>query len=45
MIAAVESILFVAEAPVSTAELSEVLELPPSEVDDALGSLGKRPMP
>jgi len=40
--AAVESILFVAESPVPTAELSEVLELPPSAVQQALTDLGER---
>ena len=41
-VAAVESILFVAEAPVPAAELSEVLELPPDEVVAALSGLAER---
>ncbi|HLA66195.1 MAG TPA: SMC-Scp complex subunit ScpB [Acidimicrobiia bacterium] len=41
-IAAVESILFVAESPVPAAELSEVLELPPAEVTEALQRLAER---
>ena len=40
--AALESILFVAESPVPEAELSEVLELPPQEVAQALTALGDR---
>lgn len=42
VVAAIESVLFVAESPVPSAELSEVLELPPSEVDQALTELGER---
>jgi segregation and condensation protein B len=41
-VAALESILFVAESPVPEAELSEVLELPPREVAQALTALGDR---
>ena len=41
-IAAVESILFVAESPVPAAELSEVLEIPPAEVTGALQRLAER---
>ena len=41
-VAALESILFVAESPVPEAELSEVLELPPREVAQALAALGDR---
>jgi len=41
-IAALESILFVAESPIPEAELSEVLELPPREVAQALAALGDR---
>lgn len=41
-VAALESILFVAESPVPEPELSEVLELPPAEVDSALKALGER---
>jgi segregation and condensation protein B len=41
-VAALESILFVAESPVPEAELSEVLELPPQEVAQALTALGDR---
>lgn len=41
-VAAVESILFVAESPVPAAELAEVLELPPSEVATALDRLAER---
>lgn len=40
--AALEAILFVAEAPVPEAELSEVLEMPPKAVQDALSDLGDR---
>lgn len=39
-IAALEAILFVADHPVSEAELSEALELPPAEVRAALEGLG-----
>jgi segregation and condensation protein B len=42
IVAAIESILFVAEAPVPAAELSEVLETPPTDVDEALQQLGRR---
>jgi segregation and condensation protein B len=42
VVAVIESILFVAEAPVPAAEISEVLELPPSEVADGLTRLGDR---
>jgi segregation and condensation protein B len=41
-VAAVESILFVAEEPVPTSELSSVLEIPPAEVESALGLLAER---
>ena len=41
-VAALESILFVAETPVPEAELSEVLELPPRAVGEALTALGDR---
>jgi len=41
-VAVIESILFVAESPVPTAELSEVLEIPPSEVKQAMTDLGNR---
>lgn len=41
-VAALESILFVAESPVPEAELSELLELPPREVAQALTALGDR---
>lgn len=41
-LAALESILFVAESPVPGPELSEVLELPPAEVAEALKALGDR---
>lgn len=40
--AALEAILFVAESPVPEAELSEVLELPPKELEDALALLADR---
>jgi segregation and condensation protein B len=40
--AAVESILFVAEAPVPAAELALVLELPPAEIATALERLAER---
>jgi len=40
--AALEAILFVAESPVPEAELSEVLELPPKAVGEALTSLADR---
>jgi len=41
-VAALESILFVAESPIPTAELSEVLEIPPAEVANALARLAER---
>jgi segregation and condensation protein B len=41
-VAVIESILFVAESPVPTAELSEVLEIPPVEVEQAMADLGNR---
>ena len=41
-LAALESILFVAESPIPEAELSEVLKLPPREVAQALAALGDR---
>ena len=41
-VAVIESILFVAESPVPTAELSEVLEIPPVEVKQAMTDLGNR---
>jgi len=37
--AIIEAVLFVAEEPVTTEELAELLELPTGEVDDALESL------
>lgn len=40
-LAALEAILFVTEAPVPSAELAEVLELPKREVDDLLETLGQ----
>ena len=40
--AALEAILFVAESPVPEAELSQVLELPPQEVERALAALAER---
>jgi len=40
--AAIEAILFVAESPVSASALSEVLELPPTEVDEGLQALASR---
>ncbi len=42
IVAAIESILFVAESPVPSAELSEVLEVPPGDVQHALTELGER---
>jgi segregation and condensation protein B len=42
LLAAIESILFVAETPVPAAELSEVLEVPPREVARGLEELGQR---
>lgn len=41
-VAALESILFVAESPIPEGELSEVLELPPAEVRETLKALGDR---
>ena len=41
-VAALEAILFVAESPVPEGELSEVLELPPKAVEEALAALGER---
>ncbi len=41
-VAAIEAVLFVAEAPVSVAELSQVLEVPPAEVSASLRALGER---
>ncbi len=41
-VAAIEAVLFVAETPIGTGELSEVLELPPAEVTAALQQLGDR---
>lgn len=40
--AAIESILFVAEAPVPEGELSQVLEIPPKEVREGIAALGNR---
>lgn len=42
VVAAIEAILFVAESPVPAAELSEVLELPPKDVDQGIADLGDR---
>ena len=42
IVAVIESILFVAEAPVPAAEISEVLEVPPSDVTAGLTELGDR---
>ena len=42
IVAAIESILFVAESPVPAPELSEVLEVPPRDVEQALTELGER---
>jgi len=42
IVAAIESILFVAESPVPAAELSEVLDVPPHEIQEALTELGRR---
>lgn len=41
-VAAVEALLFVAEEPIPVGELSQVLEVPPSEVSAALQDLGER---
>jgi len=41
-VGAIESILFVAETPVPSAELSQVLEIPPGQVAKALEELGQR---
>lgn len=40
--ATIEAILFVAETPVPREELSQVLEVPPAEVGEALDELGER---
>ena len=40
--AALEAILFVAESPVTVAELSQVLEMPPAAVEEALNDLERR---
>jgi segregation and condensation protein B len=42
LLAAIEAILFVAETPVPAAEISAVLEVPPSEVADGLTRLSER---
>lgn len=42
IVAAIESILFVAESPVPAPELSEVLGVPPRDVQHALTELGER---
>lgn len=42
VVAAVESILFVAEVPVPTGDLAEVLEVPRHDVEQALADLGSR---
>lgn len=42
LVAAIESILFVAEAPVPATELSQVLEVPPTQVHEGLTRLGER---
>lgn len=41
-VAVIESVLFVAEHPVPTSELSEVLEIPPPEITEALSVLANR---
>lgn len=41
-LAAIEAILFVAEGPVPASDLSEILELPPPQVQEALTELGTR---
>lgn len=41
-VAAVEAVLFVAESPVPATELSQVLEIPPRQVSEALTALGER---
>lgn len=41
-VAAVEAILFVTEEPIPAAELAQVLEMAPTEVENALGELGRR---
>ena len=41
-VAAIEAVLFVAEGPVSNADLSQVLEIPPADVATALRSLADR---
>jgi len=40
--AALEAILFVAEEPVPVQEIAEVLEVPPSSVEEGLAALGTR---
>jgi len=40
--AALEAILFVAEEPVPVQEMAEVLEVPPSSVEEGLAALGTR---
>lgn len=42
VVAAIESILFVAETPVALGDLSEVLEIPPREIEAGLDALGQR---
>ena len=41
-VAAIEAVLFVAEGPVSNADLSQVLEIPPADVATTLRSLADR---
>jgi segregation and condensation protein B len=41
-VAAIESILFIAEEPVPVTDLSAILEVPPAAVDEALGLLAER---
>lgn len=41
-VAAIEAILFVSDSPVPSAELSQVLEAPPDDVQQALDTLGER---
>jgi segregation and condensation protein B len=41
-VAALEAVLFVAESPVGEGELSEILEIPPAAVGEALTALGER---
>lgn len=40
--AALEAILFVAESPVPAGELSEVLEIPPTDIESGLSDLAQR---